>query len=638
MRAFPLFFSLLFVADLFPQVCWEKSELDAIAAREAHAHSIGSAKSSAPDRNYDIHYQRFDLHVDPAVRWIEGSITHHFTALEDLDQLIFDLSDTLTVSSILFQGEAIGFTQQSDSLIIPIALAANATDSITIAYSGVPPGTGFGSFVQTEHEGVPVIWTLSEPYGAKDWWPCKQDLQDKADSIDLFITTPEAYRAVSNGLLVEELGSEAGTIRFHWRHRYPIAFYLIAFAVTNYEVYHTSIELPGDITIPMETWAYPENAEEMQINAADIQQQMPLFSELFGLYPFANEKYGHAQFGWGGGMEHQTMTFMGGWSYELAAHELAHQWFGDKVTCGSWEDIWLNEGFASYLSGLCYDFLGPQYWHIWKEAQINDIVSLPDGSVHCTDTTDISRLFSARLTYRKGAFILHMLRWIMGDDAFFQGCRDYFDDPDLAYSSARTSDLQEHLENSSGMDLDWFFADWYYGEGHPMYEVNWMQDDDGTVTVTIDQEPSHPSVDFFQLPVPIRFSDGVNDTIVVFDHTFSGEEFTFDLPFEATTATFDPDLWLISGQNVIVQMPESGSISDRPIVFPNPAQEVLNVAIGSEWNGTIAIFDGSGRLVKEEALNAQGTLAIPIGALAAGSYVIELRTEEMVYRSQFVKH
>src|SRR5690606_28472419 len=167
------------------------------------------------------------------------------------------------------------------------------------------PESGFGSFVQSEHEGIPVVWTLSEPYGAKDWWPCKQDLQDKADSIDIRITTPSAYRVASNGLLIEEADIAGGLKRFHWRHRYPIAHYLIAFAVTNYEVYHTQIEMAND-TVPMETWAYPENAFEMQLNAGDIQQQMPLFSDLFGLYPFAHEKYGHCQFGWGGGMEHQT--------------------------------------------------------------------------------------------------------------------------------------------------------------------------------------------------------------------------------------------------------------------------------------------------------------------------------------------
>lgn len=642
MRWLPLLIAILIVNFSSGQECWERSRLNSIAAQEMRSHScLPQMKAADPARNFDITYQRLDLHVDPAIRYIDGTITHHFIALEELDQLQFDLSSALTVSYVVFQGEPVSFAHANDSLFIDLAtpLSAATLDSIWITYSGEPPNTGFDSFVQEEHQEVPVIWTLSEPYGAKDWWPCKQDLQDKADSVDILVTTPYPNRVASNGLLIEEIGGENGTVRFHWRHRYPIAYYLIAFAVTNYDVFNTVIDIPG-AQVPMETWAYPENAFEMQLNAGDIQVQMPLFSELFGTYPFANEKYGHAQFGWGGGMEHQTMTFMGGFSFELAAHELAHQWFGNKVTCGSWEDIWLNEGFATYLSGLCYDQLAPEYWHGWKEAQINDIISVPDGSVHCSDTTDIDRLFSSRLTYRKGAFVLHMLRWIMGDDAFFQGCRNYLDDPDLAYSSALTADLQQHLEDASGMDLDYFFADWYYGEGHPAYQAQWSQDAGGTVNLVLDQTPSHSSVDLFELPVPIGFSDGTQDTVIVLDHTFSGQSFTFDLPFQATSAAIDPDLWLISGQNLVLHVPFVGTALDHPLIYPNPAADELNIFTGINWSGEMLarIFDSSGRVVWHgEPIERSDRSTIPLHALSAAHYILELATGDRSVRIPFIK-
>ena len=378
---------------------------------------------------------------------------------------------------------------------------------------GLPTPTDLALSNWEPHNNVPILWTLSEPYGAKVWWPCKQDLNDKIDSVDIFISTPKAYKAASNGILVAE--QDNGTHQtFHWRHRHPITAYLIAIAVTNYATYTEQALLPDGTSVPVVNYVYPEDFSRAQNELSWTKTALEFFSERFGVYPFADEKYGHAQFGWAGGMEHQTMSFMGSYNVDLQSHELAHQWFGNLVTCGSWTDIWLNEGFATYLTALTYEaFNTPEEWLGWKRVVLNNIISANDGSVFRPDTTDVGQIFNSRLAYRKGAFVLHMLRWELGDNAFFEGIRNYLNDPQLRNGYARTSDLQNHLEQASGADLEEFMEDWFYGEGHPSYRIVWEWVDDELI-LRINQSTSHPSVDFFEATLPIQVMTSTTDSLL----------------------------------------------------------------------------------------------------------------------------
>ena len=625
------------------QVLWDHAVTDEVAWRERQGHHPALLRSGDPAYGYDLHYVRLVWDLDPAVNAIAGNVTSYFTATTLLNTVRFDADTALDILSVIHHGNALGFTHAPDATVLidlPTPLAIGEVDSITVNYSGEPAGTGFGSFAIGTPLGNTALWTLSEPYGARDWWPCKQDLNDKIDSVDAFITVPGANEAVSNGVLVGSSSIDGGLhTTYHWRHRYPIAFYLIATAVCDYAVSTLDIVVPDD-TIPMWTYAYPQDDFLAQLVAGDVQEQMPLYHQLFGPYPFAQEQYGHAQFGWGGGMEHQTMTFMGGWSYELAAHELAHQWFGDKVTCATWQDLWLNEGFATYLSGLCYEFLAPQYWPGWTRAQVDDIVSLPDGSLRVSDTTDIARLFSSRLTYRKGAMVLHMLRWVCGDSAFFAGCRNYLNDPDLAYGSAYTADLQAHLEAASGKDLDGFMDDWYTGEGFPTYTVEWTQDANGLVMLQLDQSTSHASVDFFELPVPIRFKNGSQDQLVVLDHTSNGQLFSIQLPFQADSALFDPDTWLISGQNLVLRVPVLAFGQDRAVLYPNPADGDAILYLGNSVQGPVRlrIMDQSGRLVREQdVVVADRRIPLRTAELSGGAYTVEVTGAGVALRTVLIK-
>ncbi|MBK9176323.1 MAG: peptidase M1 [Flavobacteriales bacterium] len=623
------------------QVAFDPDLLHVIAASEAHRQPAPLLKSGNPSRGYDVRYHRLELVVDPAVRAVQGEVTHHFSAMVPLSEVLLDLSSALTVNEVRHQGQPIAFAHVDDRLSVTLSspLAVGAIDSLTIAYAGVPPETGFGSFIQAEHDGAPIIWTLSEPYGARDWWPCKQDLNDKADSLDLIVTVPTGNRVAGNGVLanVDDLGN--GQVRHHWRHRHPINYYLVAFAATNYEAYSDFVPLDGS-TVEVLNYVFPENLNEWQSASPQIIEQMQLFSDLFGTYPFADEKYGHAQFGWGGGMEHQTMSFMGATHYELMSHELAHQWFGNLVTCGSWEDLWLNEGFASYLSGLCYEFLAPEYWMPFKQGRRNYITSQPGGSVLVSDTTSIPRLFDSRLTYAKGAFLLHMLRWVCGDDAFFQGLNTYLNDPSIRNGSALTGQLVAHLEAASGVDLTEFMQDWYAGEGYPTYQMQWTQTLAGEVTALLEQSTSHASVDFFEMPVPVRFWNETQSETVVVGHTSSGQAFDFTLPFQADSAAIDPGVWILSGQNLVLKVPVLALGADRLFIYPNPVTENAWLHLGAQAQGPIRldVTDATGRLVRSVASPAEGLrVALPLEGLSGGCYAVRALLGERTVDLRFVK-
>ncbi len=332
--------------------------------REAEAKSAMRQMMSPQNDNtgnYDVKYHRLELNVDPSVSAISGDVTTYFEAKEAMTEITFDLADNMTVSQVLQRGNTLSYSQNSDDelvITLPITQNQGVLDSLTISYSGNPISSGFDSFEQTTHNGDPVIWTLSEPYGAKGWWPCKQDLIDKIDAIDVYLTTPilnpsnENYVAVSNGL--EQSQTIIGTDKVtHFKHTHPIPAYLIAFAVTNYEVYSHEVPNNGN-PFDIVNYVYPESLISAQASTGVTVDIMNIFTDLFEEYPFADEKYGHAQFGWGGGMEHTTVSFMGSFSRSLIAHELAHQWFGNKITCGSWKDIWLNERFCNLFSSVSY--------------------------------------------------------------------------------------------------------------------------------------------------------------------------------------------------------------------------------------------------------------------------------------------
>jgi len=633
---------LFFLLTSWATTLAQQSEITA-RERESARDRIEFRSSGLTD-NYDLKYHRLEWNIDPNEYFISGTVTSYFLPRENnLQRIYFDMDDKLKVLEVRYRGNAISYQhdQQEDLLAVdfPAAIKEGQLDSVSVTYEGRPSQTGFGSFTQGSHNGTPIIWTLSEPYGAKDWWPCKQDLNDKIDSIDVLVATPTAFRAASNGLLVNQTARGSETV-YHWRHRYPIPAYLIAVAVTNYALYSDFVPLEDGSKLEVLNYVYPENLNFAQARTPRSVQLIQLYNELFGLYPFADEKYGHAQFGFGGGMEHQTMSFMGGFSTSLQAHEVAHQWFGNKVTGGSWQDIWIQEGFATYCEGLAYENgIGNVNFTAWLREMVDFISSEPGGSSFVDDTTSVSRIFDRRLTYEKGAMILHMLRWKLGDEDFFQGARNFLDDPELAYGYARTPDLQRQMEEASGQDLEAFFTAWVYGQGFPSYRVNWAQEGQ-SLFFNITQKTSHPSVNFFAMPLPLQLL-GANgqDTMVVLDHNFSGQDFQLSVPFQVERIRFDPEVRLISRDNRVTfdvsVSTESPGAGRQLLLYPNPAGDVLRVEVpdGALTGETIEIYNLRGQLLR----TYQSTNLLDISNLPAGTYLLRVKMEGRMVARKFVK-
>ena len=605
--------------------------VDEIAAVERNVflrtHSVSRSQASS---NFQVTYYRCVWDLDPSIRYIKGSVTSHFITNSSSNSINYDLDAQLTVDSVHFHGSKIPFSRSTGLLQInfPSSIQPGQKDSVTVFYKGVPPNTAFGSFVQDAHNGIPVLWTLSEPYGSKDWWPCRNGLDDKADSIDIVITCPVAYRASSNGLLINE--TDNGVIRTaFYKHRYPIASYLVAFAVTNYKILNHSIQL-GNVNLPMITYCYPENENLFQQNTSKVLQQLSLFHQYFSPYPFINERYGHTQFSWGGGMEHQTNSFIVSPDENLMAHELAHQWFGDKITCGSWRDIWLNEGFATYLSYFYFENINPAGQINRLRSLSNSITALPGGSVWVDDTTNVGRIFSSRLSYNKGAYLVHMLRWVLGDSSLFRGVRQYANDPKIAYGFARTDDLKRNLEQVSNKDLTEFFNDWFIGQGYPSYTVKWAQNKNNWAKIIVSQVTSHSSVSFFEMPVPLKFKSGAQEKTVVVNNTLNGEIFWEEIGFKADTVIVDPGYWVLSRNNVSVKEADIPGDINEIKVYPVPTSTTsvtLSIKNPVERSMVVRIFNAAGQLMSQQKLSTPGRdeeIQINISKLSAGVYLLRL--------------
>lgn len=536
--------------------------------KTASSYVLRSAARAA-DPSIDVTYYKLDLNITSS--YLRGRVTvKAWCRVDSLGSLSLDLDDAMIVDSVVTHGISVPFRRFTGILQITLDRQYLRDELITVDvyYRGIPAVTGFGSFVFAEHGGLPWAWSLSEPYGASDWWPCKNHPVDKADSVDVWVTCSSALKVGSNGKLIGVTDNGDGTHTYKWSERYPIATYLVSVALTDFAEFSNWFHYSPTDSMEVLNYVLPEHLASAQLALPRAVGALGIFSREFGDYPFLNEKYGHAEFGRGGAMEHQTMTSTTTFEEYTIAHELAHQWFGDLITCANWPNLWLNEGFATYSEALygeaMYDSAG--YWSRMNFRMDNARRAL--GTLYVQDTTSVFNLFQNDRVYSKGASVLHMLRHILGDSVFFRSLRHYVADPQLRYNIATTEDFQRACEEASGVNLEFFFSEWVYGEKYPQYRIRWNYDTSSHVAVVrIDQrtETSNPS--FFTMPVDLRFIAADWDTTIVVFHTFSGQEFAVELPRIPSQVLLDPDRWILKDMIRDEVLPVAFALDQN---YPNP--------------------------------------------------------------------
>jgi aminopeptidase N len=467
-------------------------------------------------------------------------------------------------------------------------LQAGEEFSFDVAYHGMPPTTGLGSFRFSQHLSVPWIYTLSQPYGSRDWWPCKDHPLDKADSVDIVVTCDSTFKVASNGTLISVVNNGDGTSTTHWQERYPISTYLVSIAITVFEEFSNWFHYaPGD-SMEILNYVRPDRLTSAQASLPKTVQMLEIFSDMFGLYPFVEEKYGHADFGWGGAMEHQTMTSTGTYNENTIAHEAAHQWFGDMITCETWPDLWLNEGFATYATGLYlerrYDSTAFRNYMIGRQLAARNAI----GTLYVQDTASVGNLFAGSRVYAKGACVLHMLRYVLGDSVFFDAMYAYANDPALMYGTATTADFQRNCETTSGKDLDWFFDQWVYGEKYPIYQYGWISELIDTVyrvDLRMVQETNTTNPVVFRVPMDVVvYGAGWDTTIAVID-SLNTQDFVFELPASPVSIALDPAGWNLLRATlvsyILLDVDETADLPESPTLlqnYPNPFNPVTTVS------------------------------------------------------------
>ena len=579
--------------------------------------------------NYDVVFYKLDLNASNTTKNISGSGTIKAKVVGNpLTVLVMDLINSLTVDSVLFEGNSVSYTHANNEiqLNVPSTPVGNYF-TVQVYYHGSSSGNGIRNGFSPSW-GAQITWTLSESYHAKDWFPCKEVLSDKADSAYVFITCNDNLKAGSNGLLTNTVTLPNSKVRYEWKTYHPIDYYLLSFTISNYQEYNLYAHPNGiSDSVLIQNYIYSNSGylPYFQTEIDNTPVFLELLSDLYGLYPFWDEKYGHCTAPIGGGMEHQTMTTLSTFNFELIIHELGHQWFGDNVTCSNWQDIWVNEGFATYTHYIGLQQLVSQSSADQEMLNIhNDIMSLPDGSIYIpiSQIFDENRIFSYRLTYEKGAAIIHSMRFILNNDSLFYDVLRNFQTT-YGDSVATGDDFKNMISTMSGIDFTDFFDQWYYGEGYPTYNVTWYQQGND-VNFTINQTTSMPGITpFFKIPIEIRFNWVGGDTIIRFDQTVNDQQFIASIPYQIQSLDVDPNNWIINNVGNIFTGVSEKDVDKQFYIYPNPCMDNITV-ISSDNNigGSYTISDISGRTLKTFSLNSNNEV-VDLSDLSSGLYLIK---------------
>ena len=460
-------------------------------------------------------------------------------------KLDLNFYDNMNISSATIDGKLVPYKRTATRLSFPIGEVPSDTFKLEIVYEGTPQKIGLSSFVFGEINNHSVVYSLNEPDYASTWFPCNDIPDDKA-LLDMKITNDTSQVSVSNGKLID-VKTEGSRKTYHWKTFYPISTYLICLYSSDYVEFNDQyISQDKSDTMTVKYFAFPNQVENAKIDFGDNVKMLNFFAQTFGEYPFIKEKYGVAEFLWQfGAEEHQTITgigsvFVGGRKLfnDIYAHELSHEWFGDAVGLKSWKEIWLNEGFASYCEALYAE-------HVGGPGALRSTMMSKFHTQFSDKIYDPEDLFS-QTVYDKGAWVLHMLRWEIGDSAFFKSLRNYFNT--YKYKNATIDDFKNICEKASGRDLNYFFNQWIYnGTGIINEEYSWKtgkDDDEYQLEISLKQVQDDIKDYKFTLEVKVRFEDNSAQFI---KFAVNNREQTSEFKFKKkpVSVSFDPDVWIL---------------------------------------------------------------------------------------------
>lgn len=616
--------------------CFAQQHFCATSKQKSHQQTFNKASTLSQRllmNEYDIVFHQLDLNIERNTTNISGNVrTLAKVIVTQLDTFGFELHDAFSVDSVeLPNGNNIPINraQHFCYVILPNAISVNEFVDITIFYHGTAPaaenaaiGAGFSTGI-SQRWGNEATWSLSQPFSAYEWWPCKQSLQDKIDSTVTYITTSAENKAGSQGLLQQIVALPNNKVRYEWKSNFPISYYLISVAVAKYVEYKTYAIIDND-SLLIQDYIYdnPQTLITFKPILDQTASMMQSFSELFGKYPFRKEKYGHSMAPFSGGMEHQTMTSIGIINFGIVAHELGHQWFGDNVTCKTWKDIWLNEGFATYTEYLAAEFLNTGTKTQEMIDNHNLVMQAPGGSIWFEDTTDVGRIFDSRLSYAKGGAFVHILRYeINNDSVFFSLLKQY--QTAYKFSTASTADFKALLEQVTGKDFTQVFNQWFYGQGYPTFNVRWNTVND--TLYLISNQTVNSTTPLFITPVEFLVKRAQGDTLIRIVQNSLNQLIKMPVSGTVTSLTIDPNNWIINQGSALKDITISGLTENgfTPLeirVFPNPTLTTLSIETMGIPIESVSIYDARGKVI----LTSKKT-EVDVTILPQGLYFLHIK-------------
>ena len=584
-------------------------------------------------RPLDVQHVDLWISIPDALDHIDARVTSRVVVLEPTAEIVLDFENETTqskglrVSGVWVENQPTTFEHSAgDTLAIalPALLAAGDTTTVRVEYGGVPlpgrsPGFGlrFTNFIDGEFQPDPewpVVQTLSQPVGARTWWPCHDHPADAA-TVRLTVEMPAGFQLAAPGLRESIRTLPGGRIEQTNHMPTPIPSYLVSLIVAEYERWSEPIDVTelspdGNVvprTIDLVYYAPAFRRADAEYTWQNTATMMQRFETLWGPYPYADIKYGNAVFNGAVAMEHPTMSSIGDSPFTLSdrestlypgpvgelvnAHELAHMWFGNAVRLERWGDIWLNEGFARYAEVL---WLEEFYGSATAKAYLD---LLAEGRPFWSGTLrnpPPTALFSG-VTYDRGAWTLHMLRQVLGRDGLMTAMRDYVTDPALRFGAVTVEDFQAHCEAVAGEPLGWFFEPWLTLEPLPRLTVSWVLE--GTDVLLSVRQPADAAYEL-RLPVRMVLADGSTRDVVA---RVAGADarVRLDAGGVVRRIEIDPDAnWLLDVTvegNQPVRVPVA-----IDSVYPNPfnPNTAIVYSVGQEGPVRIDLFDVRGRHVR----------------------------------------